>query len=339
MGLTTPSAEPPEGSLLRLIGGYRITQALYTVTKLGVVDALARGPATAEELARRVGAQPDRLFRVLRALASLHLLEVDDAGRFALTDITRLLRHDPKGSMASVIEFAGEEPYRAWGELLRSVRTGETAFDHRYGVGHFEYLSSHPEPAAVFHQLMAWSVRVEGDPLAGYDLTGRRLLVDIGGGRGTLISSLLRSYPQLRAILFDLAPAVEGAPRWLAEEGVDARCQIQVGSALDSVPPGGDVYVMSRILHDWPDLQAERILANCHRAMGTDAVLLILDGVMPTVDPPASRAWLDLVMMVMTGGRERTELEWRQLLSRGGFRLGRVRSGPANQDLLVGHPV
>jgi hypothetical protein len=337
MAITSP--DPTEATLLRLIGGYRVTQAIYVLTKLGIPDALSGGPKDATTLAEEVHVLPDRLFRVLRALASVGVLTMDGSARFELTELGRLLRTGPNGSMRLAALYAGEAPYRAWGDLLHSVRTGETAFDHTFGAGFFEYLAQHPEASATFNQLMAWSARFEGDPLAGYDLSRHKLLVDVGGGGGALIASALHTHSGLRAILFDQASAVAEAPALLHREGVADRCQIVTGSAFDAVPAGGDVYVMSRVLHDWPDDRALILLANCRKAMSPGDPLLLVEEVLPEGLAPSSRLWIDLVMMVMTGGRERTEVEWRTLLGNGGFSLASVRPNRTNQDLIEAHAI
>jgi O-methyltransferase domain/Dimerisation domain len=326
--------EDPRSALLRMVGGYRVTQALYVASTLGIPDLLAGSRKDATALAKATGTDPDRLHRLLRALATIGVFTVDEQGRFGLTDVGSLLRTDPQGSMRPVAIFAGEDAYRAWGDLLHAVRSGETAFDHLYGMGHFDYLESHPDSAATFNAVMAWSVGLEGFPLQDYDFGGHRVVVDIGGGRGALLAATLRAHPHLRGILFDQATAVADAPGVLRAEGVADRCEIVTGSAFETVPPGGDVCILSRILHDWPDEQALRLLANCRKAMPAGGTLLLVDGVLPVSDPPPSRAWLDLVMMVMTGGRERTEAEWRALLRRAGFALVRVRPSRTNQDLI-----
>jgi hypothetical protein len=332
--VTDPPKEPPEATLLRWIGGYRVTQALYVVTKLGIFDSLSAGSKDAISLAAEANVLPDRLYRVLRALASIGVVTMDDRDRFGLTETSRLLVSNPRGSMALPATFAGEEPYRAWGDLLHSVTTGETAFDHAFGMGHFEFLARNPEAAATFNRLMAWSVLVSGEPLEGYDLGRYRLLVDVGGGKGALIASALRAHPGLRGILFDQRSALAEAPAMLQSLGVADRCEIQTGSAFDAVPPGGDVYVMSRVLHDWPDEKAELLLTNCRKVMQAGGMLLLVEGVMPEGVPPPSRAWVDLVMMVVTGGRERTKSEWRSLLGKTGFTLTDVRPSRDNQDLI-----
>ena len=325
--------------LFALASGYRLTQALYVAAKLGIADRLGGGSKDADALAQEVGAHPDRLFRVLRALASFGVLTLDEDRRFGLTPIGEYLRSDRTGSLAAFATFQGEEPYRAFGELLHTVRTGETAFDHVYGMGHFDYLAEHPEASETFHRTMAGALGGLGDPFEGYDLHDRRVVVDIGGGRGALLAAVLRRYPALRGILFDLPNAVTDAPEFLKSSGIQDRCEIRTGSAFDSVPAGGDVYVMSRILHDWPDEKALRLLRNCRKAVPDEGILLLREGVLSEGAPSPTRVQLDLMMMAVTGGRERTEAEWRELLHRAGFAIQCVLPGQRNQELIVAVPV
>lgn len=336
--VTDQDAEPAREKLFRLTNGYRLTQALYVTAKLGIADRLVGGPKDADTLAREVGADPDRLFRVLRALASFGVITMDAQRRFGLAPIGECLRSDGPGSLAAFAIFQGEEPYRAFGELLHTVKTGETAFDHVYGMGHFDYLAQHPDASATFHRTMAGQVGELEDPLEGVDLHGRRVVVDIGGGRGALLSAVLQRRPALRGMLFDLPNAVKEAPAFLEASHIAERCEIRTGSAFDSIPSGGDVYVMSRILHDWPDAQALQLLGSCRRAIPDDGVLILREAVLGEGPVPPSRALLDLMMMAMPGGRERTEAEWRELLQRAGFVLERVLRGQRNQDLVLAVP-
>ncbi len=330
--------ESPQERLVRLASGYRITQALYVAAKLAIPDRLAGGPRDAESLAREVGANPDRLFRVLRALASFGVFTVDAERRFGLTPVSDCLRSEGPGSRASFAIFQGEEPYRAFGELLHTVMTGETAFVRVYGTGHFDYLADHPEASATFHRTMSALLGELGDPLEGCDLHDRRVVVDVGGGRGALLAAVLLHHPALHGILFDLPMAVADAPALLEACGVKNRSEIRTGSAFDSIPSGGDVYVMSRILHDWSDEKALQLLGNCRTAIPDDGLLILREGVLGEGLIPPGRAQLDLMMMALTGGRERTEREWRELLRRAGFALHRVLPGPRSQDLILAVP-
>lgn len=332
-------AESAREKLLRLAGGYRLTQALYVAAKLGIADRLVGGPRDSDSLARELGAHPDRLFRLLRALASSGVFTLDSERRFGLGPLGEYLRSDVPGSLDAFVTFQGEEPYRAFGELLHTVRTGETAFEYVYGMGHFDYLAHHPEASTTFHRTMAAGQLEEPEnPLEGCDLSNRRVVVDVGGGRGALLAAVLRRQPTLRGILFDLPNAVVEASAFLGSLGIRDRCEIRTGSAFDAIPSGGDVYVMARILHDWPDAKALQLLRNCRGAITDEGMLILREGVLSEGSPSAARASLDLLMMAVPGGRERTEAEWRELLHRAGFALQRVLPGRRNQDLILAVP-
>ncbi len=336
--LAESQVESASAELLQWVTGYRITQALYVFAKLGVADHLADGPKDAAVLARQVGVLPDPLHRILRALASVGALTVDASGRFGLTRTTGLLRTGGPDSRAPFVVFQGEESYRAFGDLLHTVKTGETAFDHVYGMGHFEYLAQHPVASATFNAAMATSARFAASPLDGYDFSDHRTIVDIGGGTGALLGSILRANPGMRGILYDLPSAVAEAPSHLAAMGVQDRCEIRTGSAFESVPAGADVYLMSRILHDFADERALVLLRNCRRAVPAGGLLLLREGVLAETDIPRRRALLDLEMMALNGGRERTEAEWRALLGRAGFSLSRIWPSRGMQDLIEARP-
>jgi len=290
----------------------------------------------ADELAKKVGANPKALLRLMRHLANLGIFTQDDLRRFRLTPLGELLRNDNPESMRYNAIFAGEENYKATGDLLHTVRTGETAFNHLYGKGHFDWLADHPDESSTFNKAMAQSLRRQGNPLESYDYSGKRLVVDVGGGRGDLISSIMRANPTLKGILFDLPQGAEEAQSQLKTNGVADRCQIVRGSFFNSVPEGGDVYVLSRILHDWPDDKAATILANCRKAIKQDGTLLIRDSVLIDHDELGSQ--IDLTMMIMTGGAERTESEWRNLLQAAGFTLSKVHRKEGQLDLIEAKP-
>ncbi len=308
------------------------------MAKLGIADRLADGSKDAGTLARETGTNVDSLGRVLRALAALGVLSMDDSKRFSLAPMGELLRSGPPSSFSAFARFQGQESYRAWGDLLHTVKTGQTAFDHVYGVNHFEYLAQNPSESATFNAAMALGARRSGTPFEGYDFGGHRVVVDVGGGRGTLTASVLRENSGMRGILFDLPSAVAEAPAYLASMGVADRCEIRTGSAFDGIPSGGDVYLMSRLLHDFPDEKSLIILRNCRKVLPPDGVLLLREAVLPDGPIPLNRALLDLEMMALNGGRERTETEWRALLAEAGFTLGRVRPGSQSQDLVEARP-
>lgn len=328
--------ETPRQELFRMIFGYKTTQALYVAAKLGIADHLVGGPKRAEELAEEIGANPKALLRLMRHLAAIGIFTHDESRKFGLTPLGELLRNDNAESLRYGAIFAGEENYKATGNLLHTVRTGETAFNHLYGKGHFEWLADHPDESSTFNKAMAQSLRVLKNPLESFDFSGKRLIVDVGGGRGDLISSIMQANPILKGILFDLPQGSGEAQSQLRTKEVADRCLVVRGSFFDSVPEGGDVYILSRILHDWPDDKAATILANCRKAMKEDGTLLIRDNVLIDGDERGSQ--LDLTMMIMTGGEERTESEWNNLLQSTGFQLIKVYKKEGQLDLIEAKP-
>ena len=329
--------ESPRQELFSLTQGYKTTQALYVAAKLGVADHLRNGPKKAEELAKEVGANPKALFRLMRHLAAIGIFTQDESGKFGLTPLGELLCTDNPESMRYGAIFTGEENYKATGNLLHSVRTGETAFNNLYGKGHFDWMAEHLDASSTFNKAMAQSLRRQGNPVESYDYSGKRVVVDVGGGRGDLISSVLVANPAMEGVLFDLPQGSAEARSLLKSKGVEDRCHIKTGSFFDSIPAGGDVYVLSRILHDWPDDKAATILANCRRAIKEDGTLLIRDNVLSDGDVLGST--LDVTMLIMTGGEERTESEWKNLLQSAGFALTRVYKKEGQLDLLEAKPV
>lgn len=332
-----PAVETARQELFRIISGCKLTQALYVAAKLGIADQLVRGPMSADELAKRVGAHPKMLHRLMRHLTALGIFTEDESKKFGLTSLSELLRDDNPESIRYNAIYSGEENYKATGELLHTVRTGETAFNHLYGKGHFDWLTEHPDESSIFNKAMAQSLRRLQNPLESYNFSGKHLIVDVGGGRGDLITSIIRANPTLKGILFDLPQGNREAPSQLKAKGVADRCQIREGSFFESVPEGGDVYVLSRILHDWPDDKVATILANCRKAIEDDGVLLIRDNVLTDRDELGSQ--LDITMMIMTGGQERTESEWKNLLHSAGFALTRIHKKDGQLDLIEARPI
>ena len=328
--------ESPRQELFSLTQGYKTTQALYVAAKLGVADHLQHGPKKSEELAKEVQANPKALFRLMRHLAAIGVFTQDESGKFGLAPLGELLCTDNPESMRYGAIFTGEENYKAAGNLLHSVRTGETAFNNLYGKGHFDWMAEHADASSTFNKAMAQSLRRQANPVESYDYSGKRLVVDVGGGRGDLISSVLVANPAMEGILYDLPQGSAEALSLLQAKGVEDRCRIKTGSFFDSIPSGGDVYVLSRILHDWPDDKAATILANCRKAIKDDGTLLIRDSVISDNDVQGST--MDITMMIMTGGKERTEAEWKNLLQSAGFALTRVYKKEGQFDLIEAKP-
>lgn len=290
------------------------------------------------ELAKKLGVHDRALFRVMRALAAQGVFTQDSLDRFGLTPISKLLCSNAPDSMRYIVISYGERQYEAAGKLIHTVRTGETAFNHIYGRGLFDYLSRNDEASVTFNTFMAQSHRRSGDHLESYDFSERKLVVDVGGGQGHLISKILRQNLHLKGILYDLPQGVTRASSYLEEQEVSDRCRIVEGSFFESIPMGGDVYLLSRILHDWPDEKASLILSNCRKAIGRDGVLLIMDAVIPEGDTPHLGKQVDLQMLFLVGGVERTEKEWRRLLEPSGFALKRVTKTGVQFDVIEAIP-
>jgi ubiquinone/menaquinone biosynthesis C-methylase UbiE len=320
-----------------LITGYWTTQAVYVAAKLGVADRLVSGPRTADDLAQEVNVHGPSLYRLLRALASLGLFAADETGRFRLTPLGESLRSDVPGSQRALAIMSGEEHYHAWGSLLYSVQTGKTAFDKLYGMPVFEFLSRNEEQAKVFDAAM---VGIHGRETAAmidaYDFSGVTVLADIGGGNGSLLISVLKKHPTMRGILYDLPGVVGRAKANFQTAGVADRCQAIGGDFFASVPAGADAYLMRHIIHDWDDERATTILRNVHRVLPANGRLLVIEGIIPSGNDPSFGKLLDLTMLVIPGGKERTEEEYRDLFSGAGFDLTRIVPTSAEVSVIEG---
>jgi precorrin-6B methylase 2 len=321
-----PTEAPAHLLVSRLMDGYLATQLLYVAAKLGVADALVREPQAVDALAHSVGAQSNILRRVLRGLAAEGVLDEHDDGRFSLTPLGNCLRSDVSSSLRGAIIARGDLYYGAAAGLLEAVRQGGVPFEHVHSVGFFEYLAQHPERSAEFQASMEDRSRHEAaEVVAAYDFGTFRRLVDVGGGHGVLLTEILRAVPRLQAVLLERPPVVERARERLEATGLAERCEFVAGDFFTTVPPDGDAYVLSRVIHDWDDEAAVRILSNCRQAVGQGGTLLLVEAVLPErarEQPAAIR--MDLHMLALLHGQERTVAEYERLLGAAGFRLGRV---------------
>ena len=323
---TEPGAQPEPALAARvadMLWGYQRTQMLYVAAELGLADLIAQGFQPVDALAAATGTHAPSLYRLLRALAGDGVFAEREDGRFELTPLAALLRSDTPGSMRAMVLAEGRDFYPLWGELLHCVQTGETVFERVYGMSNWEYRVRHPEVNARFNAYMADMTRQKAtEVLAHYRFPESGVVVDVGGGDGTFLVALLRRYPSLRGVLFDLPHVVERAAAGLAEAGVAGRCEVVAGDFFEAVPEGGDIYVLATVLHDWSDERAADIIRRCRQAMAPDATLLVIERVMPAGNLPSVAKLRDMHMLVSNaGGRERTEREWRTVLEAGGFRL------------------
>lgn len=325
---TEPAAPqvPPHAQVIQMATAYWVSRAVYVVAKLGIADLLHDQPRDADDLAAATGTHPPALHRVLRALASVGLFKTDEQGGFSLTPLGAALQSDAPGAARStVIAVAGDWFWASWGEALHAVQTGETGVQKALGLSEYQYLAQNPEEASHFNAAM---IGIHGaEPTAiveSYDFSGIQTLVDVGGGSGNLLGTILNANPHMRGVLLDRPQVVPDAQRNLSAAGVADRCQIIGGDFLEAVPGGGDVYMVSHCIHNWDESDCVRILANCRRAMQPEGRLLIIEAVVAPGDEPDPTKILDLVMLLVPGGQERSQEEYRILLQKAGFRLTRV---------------
>lgn len=318
-------------TLIQMMTGHWVSRTVHAMASLGLADQLAEGPKPAGAIAGAVGADASALHRLMRTLAGLGLLAEDGERRFALTPMGALLRSGIPGSMRSmVLTLAGEWNSRSWEQLPYSIRTGKPGFDKVFGMPAFDWLAAHPVEASQFSETMVGFHGAEPVAVAGaYDFSSFRTIVDVGGATGNLIAAILARWPGPRGILFDLPHVVREAPPLLQSRGVADRVTILPGSFFETIPAGGDAYLMSHVIHDWSEEQCLAILGRCRQAMAPGARLLLIEMVLPPGNDPHPGKLLDLMMLVGPGGQERTEAEYAGLLARAGLRLTRVVPTPS----------
>jgi hypothetical protein len=324
-----------------MVTGCWISQALYVAAKLGIADLLQEGPQSCARLAEATQTHAGALYRVLRALASVNVFAEDEAGHFSLTPLADLLRTDALGSLrAFAIMLGTPEHWRAWEGVLHSVRTGQPAFDQVFGIPLFQYFPTHPEAAQIFDDAMTSRSGQENTAIvATYDFAAAHTVVDVGGGQGTLLASILDVHPNARGVLFDLPHVIAPARTRLERAGQTARWEFVAGDFFAAVPAGGDLYLLKKVIHDWDDERAQRILTNCRTAMSSTGRLLLIEPVIPPGNAPSFNKLLDLLMLVWNGGgRERTEREHQGLLASAGLHLSRIIPTRAGLSIIEAVP-
>ena len=326
--------------LMAIVTGYQRSRALMIAAELGIADLLRDGPRSVDDLARATQTHAPTLYRLLRALAAAAVFKERPGRVFALTPMSEFLRSDaavPYGHLARL--FGRDYQWAAWGALSHSVRTGENAARHVLGVDVWTYRQERPEENVIFNDAMlAASLSRAPAEARAYDFARCRTIADIGGGTGALLTVILRIYPNARGILFDQPHVVADARPVLDAAGLADRVTIEDGSFFERVPAGADAYVMRRILHDWMDEEATAILRSCRAAMTPGARLVLFERVVgPPNEDPASK-FVDLLMLVGAGGRERTEAEWRSLLEASSFRLESLKRAGPDSYVIVGAP-
>jgi hypothetical protein len=315
-------------AVLQMIWGVHISRAVYVAAELGVADLLAGGPLTAAQLAQARGVDERSLYRVLRLLAALGVLTEQDGRVFGLTELGERLRAGVPASVRSwALVCESLETALGFAPLTEAVTTGQPAFGLAHGMNLFEFMAGHRELAQRFQPAMSERTAAFAPSVAaGYDFSPVRTVADIGGGKGTLLAAILRAHTHLRGILFDLPAALPDAAAVLRQAGVDDRCQIVPGDFFQAIPQGADCYLLANVLHDWDDPTSAQILNTCRQAMANDGRVLIVERLIPGQPAAAVPVLLsDLHMMVFTGGQERTNAQYGQLLAQAGLNLTSVQ--------------
>jgi len=319
--LSVPKEQSPLEVMLLLIGGFWMSRAISAAASLGLADCLKSGPRSLTQLATLTGTHAPSLHRLLRTLVSVGIFEEEAPELYRTTALGSTLETDSPGSVrAMAIGQLGSEHYRAWGELLYSLKTGFPAFHKLFDMSVWDYYKQHPENATNFQEVMAsLTAMVDSAVLAAADCADCSVIVEVGGGHGDLLGSLLARYPQARGILLDLPIQVEATTERFAEAGLAERCRVEGGDFMTSVPEGGDFYLLKWVLHDWDDEASLRILRNCFAAMQPGGRLWLIESIIPEDTSPSVSKLLDLNMLVITGGRERTVSEYRGLIEQAGL--------------------
>ena len=319
--MNQPQSMPPAAQLRMLSWGGLITQSLAVVARLGVADELAAGPMDTTALAARVSANPDALYRIMRALASVGVFEEKTPRAFALTPLSELLRDDARPSFRQMAVLNGGDLYRAWGSAFDSATTGTPAFEHAFGMPYYKYQAENPDAQALFTRAMAGGARMRLELLSNVDFTGLREVLDVGGGDGTLMLGLLARKPELEGLVFDHPGVIEAAKANVAKAGLADRCKCVAGSFFEQPLPDADGLILAAVLHNFNDGPATAILRACRKAIRSGGRLLVLDDVVIEDNALQVAKLLDLQMLFVPGGRERTRAEWEALLRSGGFEL------------------
>jgi hypothetical protein len=321
---------PPAVQLMQMITGHWAAQIVGTAARLGVSDQIAQGVTKSDDIARAVGASPDALYRLLRGGATLGLFREGPARSFGLTPLGEMLREDAPGALRHfAIAELDTAHWLPWGRLHEAVTSGRSQSEAALGMSPWAYYAAHPEDETHFASAMSnVSAMVAAQAAEALDLSGVRRIVDVGGSHGSLLAALLRKAPEARGVLFDQPQVVAGAEPALRAQGLADRVERVGGDFFASVPGGGDLYLLKHIIHDWDDTRSEQILATCRKAMGAASRLVIVEMWLPDEPQPSFASLMDLNMLVMLDGRERTRAEYEALLRKAGLHITRVTQLP-----------
>lgn len=337
---TTQTQKPPAHvGIFQLLNGGYIAGALACVAQLGIPDLVEHGPKSADELARAIGADPSALYRLLRSTACVGVLSEGADGKFSETPMSAVLRSNANPSLRSFASMSGRDWHaRGWAHLEYCVRTGKQALDKVYGTPIFQYFAQHPEEAQAFNQAMTDLSTLDSPAVAdAYSFGEIHSIVDVGGGHGLLLATILARNPHLKGTLYEVPHVVEGAKNGPLKPVMD-RCTLASGDMFSTVPAGADAYIMKHIIHDWPDDVCIKILKACRKAVNPGGKLLVVDNVILPGNEFAPGKFLDIQMLIFPGGCERTEKQFRELFAASGWKLSRVIPTAVPESIVEGVP-
>ena len=317
---------PPPVQLAQLVLGLVSARAIGVTAELRIADLLKDGPMTAEEPAQQTNVHARSLYRVLRACAGMGVFSEDSENRFSLTPLAEPLRSDAPGSLRGWVEmFTTDWQYQTWAELPYSVKTGKPAFEKVFNMSPWDYFSRNKEAGKLFNDAMTSNSAFASDAVVnGYDFSSISKLVDVGGGHGFFLATILSKYTNIKGVLYDTPAVVAEADKLFADNGVSGRCEIVGGDFFEAVPAGADAYILKHIIHDWNDEQCVTILKNCRSAMKKGGIVLVVEEVIPEGNAPSLGKLIDLQMLMLLTGCERTEAEYRALFDKAGLKLTRI---------------
>lgn len=322
---TQPQKPPAHVGVMQLLSASYIAGAVSCLAQMGIPDLVEAGPKSAKELASQIGADPEALHRLMRATASVGVLSEGPDGKFSETPMSAVLRSNGKPSLRAVAMMGGREWHgRGWSRLEYCVRTGKQAMEQIYGAPIFEYFKQHPDEGQIFNDAMT-SISAGDSPAVvdAYSFEGIHSIVDVGGGHGLLLATIMARNPQMKGTLYDEPHVIEGAKNGPLKPVME-RCTIAFGDMFSSVPAGADAYIMKHIIHDWPDELCVKILKSCRKGVNPGGKLLVVDDVIQPGNDFYAGKLLDLQMLIFPGGKERTEKQFRELFAAGGWKLSRV---------------
>jgi hypothetical protein len=337
--MTERQTPPAHVSILQLLNGAHVAGAVSCLAQLGISDLIENAPKSAEELASQIGADPQALYRLMRATASVGVLSEGPNGKFSQTPMSTVLRSNATPSLRSLAIMGGREWHgRGWSHLEYCVRTGKQALEQIYGAPIFEYLKQNPAEGQIFNDAMTQYSMIDSPAVAdAYNFDGIRSIVDVAGGHGLLLATILKRNPQMRGTLYEMPHVLEGArngPLKLVME----RCTLASGDMFSSVPAGADAYIMKHIIHDWPDDRCVQILKACRKSVNPGGKLLVVDNVIHPGNDFSPGKFLDLQMLIFPSGCERTEKQFRALLVAAGWQLSRIIPTAAAESIVEGIP-